>query len=255
MLSNAPVAVLTAEWTKIRSLRSTLITLGLVFVISVGIGVLNGTSVRAAIERGSDQVRPDFDPVNSGFIGLSFGQLCLVAFGVLLVCGEYGSGTIRGSLAAVPRRGLLYTGKIVVGAAIALVLTYLTAVVAFLATQQALGPHGVSLGEAARPVLGAPLYLTLVCLFAIGVGTLLRSTALSLTVLFSLIFVLSPVANSVSALRDVARYLPDHAGSQIMRVGVQADPVLGPWTGLLVLAAWTAAALLGGYVVLRKRDA
>lgn len=255
MLSNSLVAVLTAEWTKIRSLRSTLITLALVLVVSVGIGVLNGTSVRSAIDRGSDLVRPDFDPVNSGFVGLSFGQLCLVAFGVLLVCGEYGSGTIRGSLAAVPRRGLLYASKIVAGAAVALVLTYLTAVVAFLASQQALGPYGVSLGAAIRPVFGAPLYLTLVCLLAIGVGTLLRSTALSLTVLFSLIFVVSPVANSISVLREVARYLPDQAGSQIMKVGAQADPVLGPWTGLLVLAGWTAAALLGGYVVLQKRDA
>jgi len=84
---------------------------------------------------------------------------------------------------------------------------------------------------------------------------MLRSTALSLTVMFSFIFVLSPVANNISGLQEAARYLPDYAGSQVMRVGTQADAVIGPWTGLLILLAWTVAALAGGYVVLRRRDA
>jgi ABC-2 type transport system permease protein len=257
MFGNAPWAVLTAEWTKIRSVWSTVAALALVLLVSAGIGGLSGASARSAIDRGSPLLRPDFDPVNAGFVGVQLGQLCLVAFGVLLICGEYGSGTIRASLAAVPRRGLLYTGKIAAGAAVAFAFSCVTVIATFLATQLALGPYGVALthGDALRAVLGAPLYLTLMCLLAFGVGTMLRGTALSLTVLFAFIFVLSPAANRISGLREVARYLPDHAGSQVMTVGAQADPVFGPWAGLLVLLGWTAAVLAGGYFVLHRRDA
>lgn len=256
MFTNTPRAVLTAEWTKIRSLRSSALTLALFAVLSVGLGVVNGFSARRAIDTDSPMLRPDFNPVNSGFVGISFGQLCLVAFGVLLISAEYGSGTIRASLIAVPQRGALYLGKIAVCTGLVLVLSYVIAFAAFLASQGALGAHGVGLatGEALRAVIGAPLYLTLVCLLAVGVGTLLRGSALSLTVMFAFIFLLSPVANNIEGLREVARYLPDYAGSQVMKVGSQADAVIGPWTGLLILFCWTVAVLAAGYVALRRRD-
>jgi ABC-2 type transport system permease protein len=257
VFDNSPWAVVNAEWTKIRSLRSTVSSLGLVLVVSVGLGILAGSSARGAIERKSDLLRPDFDPVNTGFIGTLYGQLCLVAFGVLLICGEYSSGMIRASLCAVPRRGLFYVGKIAAGASVALGLSLVSVFATFLVTQAALGPHGASLsdGDALRAVLGAPLYLTLLCMLAIGVGTMLRNTALSLTVMLSFVFVLSPLANNIPALQDAARFLPDHAGAQVMTVGAQADPLIGPWAGLLILFAWTAAALVGGYIVLSRRDA
>ncbi|MFF3074568.1 hypothetical protein [Kitasatospora sp. NPDC057936] len=88
------------------------------------------------------------------------------------------------------------------------------------------------------------------CLFSLGIATMLRSTALSLSLLFALVFVLSPVANTIPALRTLARYLPDHAGAEVMK----ADPALSPGTGLLVLAVWTTTALLAGYLTLRSRD-
>ncbi|WP_171172140.1 ABC transporter permease [Streptomyces sp. I05A-00742] len=254
---NAPAAVLWAELTKVRTLRSTAAALVLSLLVSVGIAVVDGLSVRHAIDAGSDQVRPDFDPVNAGFVGVQFAQLGVLAFGVLLISGEYGSGMIRASLAAVPRRGLFYGGKIGAAVTVVLPLAVVMAFAGFLTSQGALGPYGVSLteGAALRAVMGACLYLTLMCLLAVGTATMLRGTALSLGVLFSLVFVLSPVANAVPGLREVARYLPDHAGSQVMTVGSQADPVLGPWTGLLVLVCWTAAALTGGHLLLRRRDA
>ncbi|MFI9236567.1 ABC transporter permease [Streptomyces sp. NPDC053079] len=257
MTGNAPTAVVRAELTKIRTLWSTLGALALALVVSVGIALINNISVRHAIDTGSDMVVDDFDPVNSGFVGVQFAQLALLAFGVLLISGEYGSGMIRVSLAAVPSRGLFYVGKIASAAVVAFPLSLVMSFACFLASQQALGPHGVSLGEgeALRAVLGAPLYLTLMCLFSLGVATMLRGTALSLSLLFSVVFVFSPVANAVPGLREVARYLPDRAGSQVMTVGEQADSVLGPWAGLLVLVLWTAAALVGGLLVLRRRDA
>ncbi|MER7580188.1 ABC transporter permease [Kitasatospora sp. NPDC097691] len=252
MSSNAPAAVVRAELTKIGTVRSSLVPLLIALVVSVGIGVLNGASARSAIDRNSSLLRPDFNPVDAGFVGVQFGQLALIAFAALMVCTEYGSGMIRTSLAAVPSRGLLYLAKITAAATVALLVAVPTAFLAFLASQRALGPHGVGLGHpgALRAVLGACLYLTLMCLFSLGVATMLRSTALALSLLFAFVFVLSPVANAVPALRSAARYLPDHAGAEVMK----ADPSLGPGTGLLVLAAWAAAALLAGYLTLRSRD-
>ncbi|MEW2490467.1 ABC transporter permease [Streptomyces sp. NPDC048411] len=252
MSANAPTAVVRAELTKIGTVRSTLVPLVIAVVVSVGIGVLNGASARSAIDKKSNLLRSDFNPVDAGFVGVQFGQLALIAFAVLLVCTEYGSGMIRTSLAAVPERGLFYLAKITAAATVALLVSVPTAFLAFLASQRALGPHGVELSHpgAVRAVLGACLYLTLMCLFSVGVATMLRSTALALSLLFAFVFVLSPVANAIPALRTAARYLPDHAGAEVMK----ADPGISPATGLLVLAAWTTVALLAGYLTLRSRD-
>jgi ABC-2 type transport system permease protein len=249
--------VLRAEWTKIRTLRSTVVTLALVFAIAVVLGAVSLTSVRIAFDRGLPLVREDFEPVTDSMVSVLYAQLALVAFGVLVICGEYSSGMIRTSLTATPNRGRFYAGKIVVVAAVALVLSYTTVFATFLTARWSLGKYGPSWSSdgAVRVVLGTPLYLTLLCLFALGVGTLVRHTALALTVMLSFVFVLSPLATVVPGLREVARYLPDQAGSSIVKVGQQADPVIGPWTGLLVLAAWTAVSLIGGYLVLRGRDA
>ena len=255
MASNATAAVLAAEWAKIRTLRSTLLAPALAVLLTVGLTLVSCASVRAELDDGGDRLSPDFHPVDAGFVGLQFGQLALVAFGALLMTGEYGSGMIRTSLAAVPERGRFYAGKLLVAAAVALPVSVLGVAVSYPLSQALLGPYGVRLGEGAawRAVLGAPLYTTLMCLLAVGVAALLRGTARTLTVLLGTVFALSPLANALPGVREVARFLPDHAGSQVMTVG-RADDVIGPWYGLGVLAAWTAAAVLAGLLAVRRRD-
>ncbi len=255
MASNATAAILAAEWTKIRTLRSTLLAPVFGVLLTVGLTLLSCASVRAELDDGGDRLSSDFHPVDSGFVGLQIGLLALVAFAALLVTGEYGSGMIRTSLAAVPGRGRFYAGKLLAATAVVLPLSVLSVAVSYPASQAILGPHGVPLGEGAswRAVLGAPLYVTLLCLFAVGVAALLRSTALTLGLLLGTIFALSPLANALPGVREVARFLPDHAGAQVMAVG-RADDVIGPWYGLGVLAAWTAAAVLAGLLAVRRRD-
>jgi ABC-2 type transport system permease protein len=99
-------ATLTSEWTKIRTVRSTVWTLSLAFILCAGLGSVFGLIMRDQFDRMSQESRANFDPVMTGFYSLSLGQISLVAFGVLLVSTEYTSGTIRASLAAVPRRDL-----------------------------------------------------------------------------------------------------------------------------------------------------
>jgi len=99
--------------------------------------------------------------------------------------------------------------------------------------------------------------MTLIALFSMGVAAMLRSPMLSLGVLMPFFFLISNILGAVSATEKIARYLPDQAGSKIMQVvtPVDNDTPHGPWGGLAIMLAWVAAALLGGYVLLKKRDA
>jgi ABC-2 type transport system permease protein len=250
-------AVMRSEWAKLRTIRSTVWALALTFVISVGLAWISGFSVRNAYTSGNAElVRPDFDPVYSGFVGLLYGQLSLVVFGVLLVGTEFGSGTIRMTLAAVPRRGRLFAGKVAAGMGAALLVSIPTAFVSFAANQAGLGSYGVAMSEAGvlRAVLGAAAYLTLICAFSIGVAIVLRRSALALGALIPLFFVVEPILTGIPLTKAVARYLPGQAGAQVMAVGPQPSEALEPGQGLLVLVAWTAAALVAGYLSLRHRD-
>ncbi|MEV6850461.1 ABC transporter permease subunit [Actinoplanes sp. NPDC051411] len=245
-------AVLRAEWTKLRTIRSTVWLLVLTFVISVGLAAASGFSVRQAYQSGNAaMVRPDFDPVYSGFVGLLYGQLALIAFGALLVTTEYSSGTIRATIAAIPRRFRAYAGKLLVGGGTALVVALATAVVSWPVNQAGLGPYGVSIGTPGVPraIVGAAVYLTLVCALSAGVGALLRNSALTLGILIPLFFIIGPILSRLPGVSEAARFLPDQAGLQIMAVGARG---LTPLQGLLVVLGWTVVALTAGYLRLRR---
>jgi ABC-2 type transport system permease protein len=251
-------AVLTAEWTKIRTLRSTVVTLALALVVSAGLAYLVGRSFRgqAAAAPGTH------DPLFATFYTLTLGQLPLVVFGVLTVSGEYASGTIRASLAAVPRRGLFYGGKVLAGGLVTGAAAAATVLATFIAAQAGLGPRHVTLGGpgVTQATVGAWLYLTLICLFAMGLAATLRSSAFSLTILLPLLFLGSQGLGNIPKAKNVLQYLPEEAGLVIMHIaGQPGDPrfgrAYGPWTGVGILALWAAAALIAGYLLLRRRDA
>ncbi|MBO8187511.1 ABC transporter permease [Streptomyces spirodelae] len=249
-------AAIRAEWTKVRTLRSTLALLVGTFLASIGLALLSGVSVGNALAADNGRVRPDFHPVDSGFNIVWYTQLGLVAFGVLLISGEFGSGMIRVSLAAVPRRARLYLAKAGVCAAVTLPLAALTVVLSFLIDQAGLGEYGVGVDEPGvlRGMLLGAVYLTLIALLAFGMATAVRSTAVALGALYVFLFALSPLSQAVPGLKEAARYLPDKAGIQALKVGADADPALGPWGGILVVAGWTALALLAGWFAFRRRE-
>jgi ABC-type transport system involved in multi-copper enzyme maturation permease subunit len=251
-------AAIAAEWTKIRTVRATGWTLLLGFALSVGLGYLFSLTFRNA----TPEIEQHFDPLFATFYSLTLGQIALVVFAALLVTSEYGSGTIRASLAAVPRRSVFYGGKVLAGAVVLAGVSLVTVLATFFAAQQGLGPRGraLSAGGAPQAIVGAWLYLILIGLFAIGVAAMLRSSALSLGILIPLLFLGSQGLGNVPKIKTVTQYLPDQAGTVIMHLaGPPDDPRwardYGPWAGVGILALWTAAALLGGYLVLRRRDA
>ncbi|WP_030235840.1 ABC transporter permease subunit [Streptomyces sp. NRRL S-350] len=250
-------AILRSEWTKISSVRSTVWTLALTFVVTVGIGALLSllTNNNFAEFRRNDQ--SPFDATGTAFSGIMLGELAIIVFGVLAIGNEYSTGMIRVTLAAVPQRGTLLTGKAAVLGAMALGVSVVTAFVTFFVGQALLGSHSTGLGEphVLRAVFGAALYLTMLCLFSAGVTTMLHNQTLALGVLVPFFFLLSPILSAVPKVKTLAHYFPDYAGSRMLLVYEQHGQPYGPWPGFLICLAWTAAALAGGALVLKKRDA
>ncbi|MGW4892144.1 ABC transporter permease subunit [Kitasatospora sp. NPDC004240] len=250
-------AILRSEWTKIRSVRSTIWTLALTFVVTVGLGALLSLLTHNNYEEFTRGDRTPFDATGTAFAGIILGELAIIVFGVLAVGNEYSTGMIRVSLAAVPQRGTLLTGKVVVLGALALAVSLVTAFVTFFIGQALLGSHSTDLGEphVLRAVLGAALYLTMLCLFSAGVTAMLHNQTLALGVLVPFFFLLSPILSAVPKVKTLAHYFPDYAGSRMLLVYEQQDQPYGPWSGFLICLTWTLAALVGGALVLKKRDA
>jgi ABC-type transport system involved in multi-copper enzyme maturation permease subunit len=246
-----------AEWIKIRSVRSTAWALVSTVSLAVALGAFIGSNFRHNIDRVQN-----FNPIVPGLYGMLLAQLAIVVFGVLAVGSEYSSGSIRASLAAVPSRGRFFLAKMTVVGLVALAVSIPTVVVAFVVAQRALGPYAAGAGDdgVVPAVAGAIAYLPMICLFAAGIATMVRSSAIALGVLMPLLFLGSQGLANLPGLRKVLQYLPDQAGMELMRIaGGQQDgrfgPEYGPGVALLILAGWTVAALVGGYLVLRHRDA
>lgn len=256
------IALISAEWIKIRSVRSTIWSASLTAVLSVGLAYLVGLSFRTTFTRLPADQQARFDPLFATFYSLTIGQLALVVLAVFVVSSEYSTATIRTSLIAVPRRGQFYAAKVLTGALLAAGIAVVTVLATFAAAQAGLGPHGTSPDAAGVPaaVAGACLYLTLVYLFATGLATLLRSAVATLGILLPLLFLGAQGLGNVPRLKTVTQYLPDQAGQAVMHlVGPADDPRFGrpygPWAGLGIMALWTAAALVAGYLAVRRRDA
>jgi ABC-type transport system involved in multi-copper enzyme maturation permease subunit len=253
--------VITSELTKIRSVRSMTWALMLTPVICAGLGCAVSLSLRASFPRLPAQQRHDWDPLFATFYSLSVGQLALVVFGVTVTGGEYPTKMIMTSLAVVPRRGLFYAAKVTAGLLAAAGAAVLAVAATFFAAQLALGPHRVSAGTPGtlQAAFGACLYLTLICVLAMGATAITRSPVLSLVVMVPLLFLDSQGLGNVPGLQKVIDYLPDQAGAVITHLsGAGAGHFgrpYGPWTGMAIMLGWTAAALIGGYLVLARTDA
>ncbi|MEV7144500.1 MULTISPECIES: ABC transporter permease [Streptomyces] len=255
----AATQVLRSEWTKIRSVASTLWTLSLAAVVTVVLGVLISLLSKNEFDNMSAKDRLSFDPTYISFAGMSLGQLAMIVFGVLVVSNEYSTGMIRTSLSAVPQRGTFLFSKMAVATVLAFLVGIVTSFVAFFLGQAMLGSHKAAIGDPGvlRAVIGGGLYMTLIAVFSMGVATMLRSPMLSLGILMPFFFLISAVLGNVSATKKIGQFLPDQAGSKIMQVVTPLDDDVpyGPWGGLGIMVLWVVVAVIGGYVLLKRRDA
>ncbi|MET9533335.1 ABC transporter permease [Streptomyces sp. NPDC006649] len=243
-------AVLHSEWIKIRSVRALGGALLAVFFATVSFSLL-GSATMGHENAG----KPGFDPVLTSFLGLNFGQIAAICFGATVITSEYGSGAIRTSLTAVPRRGLFYVAKLSVIAGLACAVGLVTGLACFLGGQGLIGLPGGGIGEPGglRAAVGCALYLTLITLFAAGLATVVRNGPAVMGILIPFLLLVSFVIGDVNHGAGIADFLPDRAGQQVLLQ--HSSGSLGPWTGLAVTAGWVAVALSAGWMALHRRDA
>ena len=251
--------VVRSEWTKLRSQPSTFWSLLAALALIVGFGALYCV-LRVTRPPSGPEAVAAFDPTAVSLTGVQLAQLAVGVLGVLLVAGEYATGTIRVSLAAVPRRLPVLWGKAIVLALATLVLCLPATLTAFLVGQSILSAERLDISlrhpGVARAVLGSTLFLSAVGLLGLGLGALLRSTAGAVAGLFGLLFGPQLLAGLLPAdwSDKLYPYLPVPAGAAV--ANVQPDPAaLAPWTGFGLFCLYTGVVLALAAWQLRRRDA
>ncbi|GAA3097884.1 hypothetical protein [Streptosporangium carneum] len=246
---NALARAVSAEWLKLRSVRSTWWFAGGALLTMLLVAVLEAEDT-AGFLRG--QGRP-VEPVSSVLEGVEWVQLVFGSFGMLAVTSEYATRGIVVTLACTPSRTRLLLAKTAVVGAAVFVAGGLTAVLGVAASAPLLQRYWeFDAGQVAGRILAMAAYMALVAALALGLGTLIRRSAGTVTVLFVLLYVLplglQGVAGSldVELLVTVAGFTPGPAGERFMA----GEPAFG-----LVLTAWAVAAVVAGVWVMRRRDA
>lgn len=256
--------VAVSEWTKLRTLRSTRYALLAGVAMTIGFAIIPALVNASRWSSMSASDRAGFHPLETSLIGVTVAQLAIGVLGVLVISGEYSTGTIRSTFAAVPKRLPVLWGNVGVFGLVTLVLALPSTLIAFFAAQAILEGHSLyghdialsfSDPGVARAVIGGALYLTLIGLFGLGLGAILRSTAGAISAFAAILFVLPPLMGVLPASwgNAISPYLPSDAGRAIMQTGHPAH-TLAPWTGLGVLAAYTAVAIAIAAIQLRRRD-
>ncbi len=255
-----------SEWTKMRSVRSTIWTLVVTVLAVVGIGIV-ATAVTAAQWRQGGLIdHLTFDPTARSLAGVFLGQIVIGVLGVLVMSAEYGTGTIRATLSAIPNRPLVLACKVIVFGVAALLASEILTFAAFFIGQELLKgttPYAtISQPGVLRAVAGAGLVLSVLGLFALGIATIIRHTAGALATYVGVLLVLPLILQAfpVSFQHATIRYMPLVIGENMAatRPDIHAfggGTLLSPWVGFGVLCAYTVVVLVVGGVLMVRRDA
>jgi len=252
-----------AEWTKLRTAPGTIGLLIAAVALTVAVSAAAAAATRCPAAGCGE------DPAKVSLTGVYLGQVVVAVVAVLAISGEYSSGMIRTTLAAMPRRITVLAAKAVLVTGLMLVTGTLAILGALLAGRLILPGHGFTAahgfaplsladGPVLRAAAGSVLYLALIALLSLGAATAVRDSAVAIGIVLGLLYLFPIVAGVVSdqyVQRHLQQIAPMTAGLDIQAtVGLRNLP-LSPWAGLGVLAAWAAGALLIGGLLLRLRDA
>jgi hypothetical protein len=231
-----------SEWTKLRSVRSTRWSLFAALVLILGIGILACAIFESRWPTLSAHERLRFHPLRQNLAGVNFAQLAFGVLGVLTITAEYSTGMIRSSMAAVPRRLPVLWGKAMVFGAVSFVISLPALFV-------------VSHPGVLRALVGAALFLTIMGLFGLGLGAIVRNTAGGIALLVGIMFMLPPILDLLpsSVSNSVSPYLPSNAGGAVWTIN--PDPgTLHPWVGLALFAGYAALSIAIAAVLMLRRD-
>lgn len=237
--------VLCSEWTKARTVPSSIWTLVSAAVLGIGFGALLSALAAHQYAKGSLRVRAQWDPTSISGGGLGIAQLAIGVLGVLLMTSEYSTGAIGSSLAAVPRRTRLLGAKAVVVLLVVFVVTEVVAFGAFFIGQALISGHAPTAGigdtGVLRALIGCGLYGALIGLLGLALGTIMRSAAAAISALVALLFVLPGIAAALPAsiAHTVEKFWPTQAGQQVGQV-VRGAHALSAWAGFGVFCLFVA---------------
>lgn len=232
-------------------------------VITVGVAIIAGLSIAGSWKTMSPGDRLRFDPTNVALTGLLFSQLVIGVLGVLVMSAEYGTGTIRATLAAIPNRPMVLATKSAVFAAVALVVGEALSFVAFLVAQalfRSPAPHAtLSQPGVLRAVVGGGLVIAVLGLFALGLATIIRHTAGAITAFVGTLLVLPLLVEALpsSIGQPIAKFLPLNISDTMTTVkhAVGQSQAFSPWAGFGILCAYAIGALVIGGILMARRDA
>ncbi|GAA3976127.1 ABC transporter permease subunit [Streptomyces marokkonensis] len=248
---------LASEWTKIKSVRSTMWTLGVFVLLVVGVGLLTGLVVASTSS--------DLTGANSlelGFFGLLLGSICVITLGVMTTASEYGTGMVRTTMTACPSRGRVLAAKAIVFFLVAFVVTLVcTALVALMHTALLEGngvdePTG---GEWLKATFGVSFYIALLGLLSLAIGSIIRHSAGAITIMIGTL--LAPLVIAlfmfIESLRDVQQALFEYSIPNQMSIfyaNSLSDSGPSGWDPLWIMLGVTAVAYAGAYALLERRD-
>ncbi|MFG1679504.1 ABC transporter permease subunit [Nonomuraea sp. NPDC049269] len=252
-----------AEWTKLRTVAGSLWLLLGTIALTVAVSVAV-TSVMTCGAAGCG-----YDTTRLSLTGVMLGQALVAILAVLVISREYSSGFIRTTLAAMPHRGTVLAAKAVTLTGVVAAAGTVAVLGSLLAGRLILPGHGFTAdrgypaltltdGPTLRATVGSILYLALIALLSLGVATVVRDSATSIGIVLGLLYlfpILSQAIGDPHWQRLLQRIGPMSAGLAIQATTDLRSLPVSPWAGLGILAAWAAAALVAGALVLRLRDA
>ena len=252
-----------SEWTKLRSLRSTRWAMFVTLFLIIGLALLFSTVIAARWPHLNffDQQRFLAHKLRASLVGVNLAELSIGVLGVLVITGEYTTGMIRSTFCAVPKRLPVLWGKAMVFAATTFAMTLPALLIAFFTSQAILKSRltvlytSFSAPGVARAVIGAALVLTVMGLFGLGLGAIIRHTAGAIVLFVAILFVLPPLLGLLPTdwANSINPYLPSSAADSLWTIP-QADNTLAPWAGFGLFCGWVALTLAIAAYLLRRRD-
>jgi ABC-2 type transport system permease protein len=244
-----------AEWTKLRSLRSTLWSILTAGFVCVGTGILAARSpnIRPEATVDADEV------ITVALAGFILGQLAICVLGALSATSEYGTGAMRTSLGAVPRRGRFLAAKALALVSVSLIAGTTISALSYVVSHAVLtsrATHVAGLTAASmRALTGGGLYLGVLSLFALALGVILRYSAGAITTAIFVVLILPSIMPAFGRTgTSIQKWWPTQAGQEVMQVHSSAGH-LSPWAGFALFCAATAALLCLAYLMFSRRDA
>jgi ABC-type transport system involved in multi-copper enzyme maturation permease subunit len=256
--------VIRSEWIKLRTLRSTWLTIGGILFALVAFGLTSALTASGQVEVTAQGGPPGFagtDPVSTVLSGATFAVLIVAVLGAIVGAREYSTGMIRTTLAAVPARLPVLWGKLVTFVGVLAPVALVGVIVSFFAGMAILDAGSAetvawSDDGVARAVLGTAAYLVGLGVIGVAVGVLMRSTAGAIGTVIGAVLFVPTLASALlpDSWDGVLKYLPSNAGQAFTSLN-PGDTLLDPGAGIAVFVGWVALAIVGAAIALKRRDA